>query len=76
MSWAMWWIKASARRADAYICAPEREEEEDFLTQLEREQEALPEEKRTAPGRPSAMASWRVDEPRGGERVEGSAELG
>jgi hypothetical protein len=74
MSWAMWWIKASARRADAYVCAPEREEE-DFLTQLEREEEALPEEKRTAPGRPSVMASWRVDEPGGGERVERGAEL-
>ena len=47
--------------------------DEDFLTMLEREMQS--EEKQTAPGRPSVMPSWGVDDPGCGERVERRAEL-
>jgi hypothetical protein len=47
--------------------------DEDFLTMLEREEQS--EEKRTAPGRPSVMPSWGVDDPGSRERVERGAEI-
>lgn len=73
MSWAIDWIRSWAGRGDVR-CVPVQEEAEDeFMEQLrrmERRHEEEPEEKKTAPGRPSAMGSWGKDEAGLLERVE------
>lgn len=74
MSWASDVVVSWAERDMLARCVPAQEEAEDeFMEQLrrlERRHEEEPEEKKTAPGRPSAMGSRSKDEAGLLERVE------